>query len=205
MDNYFDGMAAQWDDNPLTVERATVTANRIKSLELRTTDRCIDFGSGTGLLGVQLSDTFSKVHLLDASSEMLRVGREKIAQANITNVDTHHVQCLSALSGHYSAIVTLMALHHLDNIKSFFEQAYQRLAQQGLLVIADLVTEDGSFHKHNPDFTGHNGFDVELLAKLAESVGFVVESSETYYEIWQEDFANQKIAYPLFMMVARKV
>jgi len=204
MSRYFDNLAEGWDNNPLKVERATLTANKIKEIELHTNNSCVDFGSGTGLLGVQLKDSFAQVHLVDASSEMLRVARDKLSDAQIENVSTHHVQGLSHLAGQHSAIVTLMTLHHLDDIKRFLSDAYLRLEPKGTLVIADLYAEDGSFHKHDPSFSGHNGFQPEQLIALAEAVGFSVEKVEPYYEILQTNFADQEVAYPLFILVARK-
>jgi len=204
MNSYFDNLAEGWDNNPLKVERATLTANKIKDIKLHANNSCIDFGSGTGLLGVQLKDNFTQVHLVDASNEMLRVARDKLTNAAISNVTTQHVAGLSLVKGQHSAIVTLMTLHHLDDINAFFTDAYCCLEAKGTLAIADLYAEDGSFHKHDPSFTGHNGFQPEQLAAMAERAGFTVEKIEPYYEIRQANFAGEEVAYPLFMLVARK-
>jgi ubiquinone/menaquinone biosynthesis C-methylase UbiE len=204
MSNYFDSLADNWDANILKVERAKITAQKIKEVAFHSFNSCIDFGSGTGLLGVQLKDTFAEIHLADSSHEMLRVARNKLADSEITNVETHYVNGLSDLPLSHSAIVTLMTLHHIDNVKDFFTDAYNLLEQKGALVIADLYEEDGSFHKHNQSFNGHNGFDVHALSNIAESVGFMVEKIEPYYEIRQENFEGKLVSYPLFLFVAKK-
>ena len=97
-----------------------------------------------------------------------------------------------------------MTLHHIDSVKDFFTDAYNLLEQKGALVIADLYEEDGSFHKHNQSFKGHNGFDIHALSNIAESVGFMVEKIEPYYEIRQENFEGKLVSYPLFLFVAKK-
>ena len=204
MSNYFDSLANEWDSDVLKVERAKVTAQKIKTFAFNSYDSCIDFGSGTGLLGVQLKDSFAKIHLVDSSLEMLNVARNKLADYQITNVETHPVQGLADLTPSHSAIITLMTLHHIEDIKAFFTDAYELLKQKGVLVIADLYAEDGSFHKHNSSFNGHNGFDVDDLSKIAERVGFKVIEITQYYEIWQENFEGKKVAYPLFLFVAKK-
>ncbi|MFM2485200.1 class I SAM-dependent DNA methyltransferase [Celerinatantimonas yamalensis] len=204
MSSYFDRMANDWDKNRLKVERAKITAHKIKEIDFNSYNSCIDFGSGTGLLGVQLKDTFTKIHLADSSTEMLNVARRKLAESKIANVETHHVNRLSDLTSKHSAIVTLMALHHIDNVKDFFVEAYGLLEQKGTLIIADLYEEDGSFHKHDLSFKGHNGFDVQVLSNVAESAGFKVEKLEQYYEIWKENFDGKKVSYPLFMFVAKR-
>ncbi len=204
MSSYFDSVADDWDENTLKTERSKITAKKIKEVDFHSFNSCIDFGSGTGLLGIQLKDAFTKIHLADSSKEMIRVAREKLANSNIKNVETHYINSLSELSSNHSAIVTLMTLHHIDNIEDFFSDAFNILDQKGTLIIADLYKEDGSFHKHNPSFSGHNGFDVHELSNLAERAGFFVEKIESYYEIWKDNFENEIVPYPLFLFVARK-
>lgn len=204
MSSYFDSVADDWDENVLKVERAKITTQKIKEVCFHSCNSCIDFGSGTGLLGVQLKDTFAEIHLADSSKEMLRVARSKLANTKITNVETHYVNTLSELPSNHSAVVTLMTLHHIDNVKGFLADAYNLLERKGTLIVADLYEEDGSFHKHDLSFSGHNGFDVHVLSNVAESVGFKVEKIEQYYEIWQENFEGEMVSYPLFLLVAKK-
>lgn len=204
MNNYFDSVASQWDQNHLKVERAEVTAQKIKDVSFKSYSSLVDFGSGTGLLGVQLRDVFEKVHLIDSSSEMLKVAQTKIAEAGLCNIETHHIDRLADLTSNYSAIATLMTLHHVEDVNQFFVESFNILDDSGVLIIADLLAEDGSFHKNNPAFNGHNGFDISELSDIAEKNGFIVQSVEQYYEIWQENFENEKVAYPLFFFVAIK-
>ena len=48
MSNYFDSLADNWDANILKVERAKITAQKIKEVAFHSFNSCIDFGSGTG-------------------------------------------------------------------------------------------------------------------------------------------------------------
>lgn len=204
MSNYFDLVASSWDDNPSKTERALVTAEHVKNINFESYASIVDFGSGTGLLGVQLRDTFSQVHLVDSSEKMLQAAQDKIATANITNMYTHQRQDLSDLNAKHSAIVTLMALHHISNVQGFFSDAYRVLEHRGTLIIADLYKEDGSFHGQFPGFNGHNGFDVSELTVMAENAGFFVQQVKPYYEVERENELQEKMVYPLFFFVAQK-
>lgn len=188
----------------MKVERAAVTAARVKATDFASYNSVVDFGSGTGLLGVQLREIFAHVHLADSSQQMLRVAQTKLSQANINNISTHHVASLSELTSTHSAIVTLMALHHIPDLDGFFSDAYHALESRGTLIIADLYKENGSFHEHHPGFVGHNGFDVSELEAISARAGFSVQSVEQYYEIWRENDAGAAVSYPLFFFVAHK-
>lgn len=204
MGQYFDTVANDWDTCPVKVERAEITAAKIKEIHFESNHSIVDFGSGTGLLGFQLKDAFSHVHLADSSEKMLEVAQAKIAEANINNIETHQIDRLSELTSKHSAIATLMTLHHIPDVDEFFTHAYGALEDEGILIVADLYEDDGSFHKHNPSFDGHNGFNVSALSTIAENAGFSVQHIEQYYEIWQENFDGVEVSYPLFLFVVKK-
>ncbi|RQW64362.1 class I SAM-dependent DNA methyltransferase [Vibrio viridaestus] len=204
MKNYFDTVAHEWDNSPSKVERAEKTVEQIKQVHFPSTASCVDFGSGTGLLGVQLRGLFDTVHLVDESSEMLNVAQQKLSAANIDSIQTHCISSLSQLTGTHSAIVTLMALHHIVDTATFFREANSALEPEGILIVADLYQEDGSFHHHNPNFNGHNGFTEQLLREHALDTGFTVEKMASYYEIEKQNSYGELVRYPLFFFVARK-
>ena len=204
MSNYFDAMADDWDKNRLKIERAEITAAKIKAVHFDSFNSFVDFGCGTGLLGINLKDTFTYIHLVDSSKEMLQVAQAKITAANIENIETHQTDKLSELAAKHSAIATLMTLHHIPDVSGFFSDAYRLLEDNGVMIIADLYEEDGSFHKNKSTFHGHNGFNISALTAIVEKAGFTVQSVEPYYEICKENFAGMKTAYPLFLLVAKK-
>jgi hypothetical protein len=59
----------------------------------------------------------------------------------------------------------------LEDIPALFSKLYDMLDDHGFIAIADLDSEDGTFHSDN---TGvfHYGFDREMLARHATEAGF---------------------------------
>ncbi|WP_087018416.1 class I SAM-dependent DNA methyltransferase [Thaumasiovibrio subtropicus] len=204
MDGYFDSIADKWEQCPDKINRARATADKIHELAFDKAETIVDYGCGTGLLGLQLCSSFKHVTLVDASENMLKIVNRKLSDSEIKNADTQQCTHLAELKGKYSIIVTSMTLHHVADVNAFFEQAFQCLSTQGRLIVADLYLEDGSFHAHNPKFNGHNGFDPVALSKVAERIGFPDITIEPYYNIIQDKGDVKNATYPLFFFVAKK-
>lgn len=206
MNDHFDKLADTWDNDPVKVERSRITAEYCKKAPLKVKNHLLDFGGATGLLSVFLRDTFKQITIADASSEMLRVAQEKISQASIKNIQTVKINDgFSEITGSFSAIITLMTLHHIDDIDGFLYHAAAILEKNGAMIIADLYKEDGSFHSHIDGYDGHNGFEIEALTEKLQAAGFTVVSVEEYFGIKKENPAGDDIVYPLFFMVAEKI
>jgi 2-polyprenyl-3-methyl-5-hydroxy-6-metoxy-1,4-benzoquinol methylase len=61
-------------------------------------------------------------------------------------------------------------LHHIRDIDAIFRKFYPLLTPGGILAIADLYQEDGSFH--DGDMNVHRGFDPENLTSIFLQQGF---------------------------------
>ena len=94
-----------------------------------------------------------------------------------------------------------MALHHVADTELIINRFYKMLSPGGYLVIADLYSEDGSFHGEG--FTGHNGFDVKLLKENLEKTGFTNITSEECF-VMKKGRADVLREYPVFLLVAEK-
>ena len=62
-----------------------------------------------------------------------------------------------------------MVLHHVGDIDTIIKKFHDLLNPGGYLAIADLYSEDGSFHGEG--FHGHRGFDPVSLAALLQKQG----------------------------------
>lgn len=204
MANYFDQLASQWDEDPGKLERARITAEQMLALRPAPGGRLLEFGCGTGLLGLILADHFEAVLLVDASAAMLAQARQKLDRLALPHVQTCQSDGLAGLPGGQDALVSLMVLHHVADLTGFFAQAHALLAPGGQLLVADLYPEDGSFHQHHSDFDGHHGLDPVELTQLALAAGFANVSHAPYFTI-EKPQAGTPRRYPLFLLMAQKM
>lgn len=198
--NHFDQAAQTWDADPQKVERARAVAAAIRArLPHGRSLRALEYGAGTGLLGLALADAFAALTLADISTGMLDVARQKVAALGLLHVQ---VQALDLLreplpDSRWDVIFSLMALHHIPDTAAILERWYDALTPGGMLFVCDLDAEVGSFHRYA--FDGHHGFERTALAALAAEAGFRQIAFDTPYVI-----RRAERQYPLFLLSAVK-
>jgi len=170
----FDKEAANWDTAPRRVKLARDIVESIKAeVKLGSGMDILDFGCGTGLVGMLLRPQARSLTCVDNSQGMLDVLKSKVAQSWITGVTTQllDVSKGGVLTGSYDCIVSAMALHHIEDIAGVAGRFYKALRKGGCVCIADLEQEQGKFHE---DHTGvfHQGFDREQLSGIFAKAGF---------------------------------
>ena len=202
--NHFDNRAREWDSNPLFQERAAKIAKAIRAaIPLNAGMTALDYGCGTGLLSFPFKDDLGRITLKDTSSGMLEVLREKIEAQGVTNMTVKQTDltCDPLPDERYDLIYSSMTLHHIPDTEHILNVFNSLLNAGGALCIADLDTEDGSFHGEG--FDVHLGFDRDELAAKARAAGFAEVDFDTVFEIVKEQEGGER-AYPVFLMVARK-
>ena len=171
MKDNFKDKADGWDKGSTRVNGAIVIADAIKSrIKLDSTMKIMDFGVGTGLLGFEIAKIVSKVTGVDTSLSMIDKLKEK--NTSKLNIEPCHVDIVkNPLDKKFDGIISSMTLHHVENLELFFKTIYKNLNKNGFISIADLESEDGTFHSNN-DGVFHFGFDEKKLLTLVESCGF---------------------------------
>jgi len=200
----FDERATTWDSDPERVARALAVAEGIRSrVTLSSSMRALEYGCGTGLLSFGLREYLGHVTLADRSPGMLAVLNEKIRESGATNMLPVSLDLLKEPipDTKYDLIYTLMTLHHIDDTDGILRALSAMLTSPGVLCVADLDAEDGSFH--GPGFTGHNGFDRDDLGRRAIAAGLNAVQFSTVYHMTSREKVGQ-IDFPLFLMVAEK-
>jgi len=196
----FDNVAREWDKDKMHTERSIAIAAVLESMvSLNPSMKAMEFGAGTGILSFLLQDKLKEVTLIDNSSEMIKVCEEKIAWHKATHfkalcVDLEHVDHKKK----YDLIYSQMVLHHVVDVESMLKKFYTFLNPGGTLAIADLYTEDGSFH--GSEVKVHWGFDPEDLKQNESALGFKEIEFKTCFEMKRE---SGRI-YPIFLLVAKK-
>lgn len=169
----FDAKAATWDDDPAKRERAEAVADVIRAaVPLDSSMRLLEYGAGTGLVTQALRETVGPVTLADTSAGMREVLQSKIDAGALTDACIWDVDLAieDVPAESFDLIVTVMTLHHIDDLATVLAGFAAMLDADGHLCIVDLEEEDGSFHGEG--FHGHRGFARAALADDLAAAGF---------------------------------
>ena len=204
MTNEFDLKAREWDKNQMHVERASAIAHEIgKIIPLNKHMKALEFGAGTGLLSFLLADRLAEITLMDNSTEMINVVKGKISGQEMHPMKPVLINLEQEdYPEHFDIIYSQMVLHHVDDVYGILKKFFRMMNAGGYLAIADLYTEDGSFHGEG--FTGHKGFDVENLAKELAGDGFKNITHHTCFTIPKITEQGTTKNFPVFLIVAKK-
>ncbi|MFA6014358.1 MAG: class I SAM-dependent methyltransferase [Gallionellaceae bacterium] len=202
----FDADAALWDEHPGKVKMAGDAAAAIlREIKLTSEMEVMDFGCGTGLLGLKLLPLVKSLTGVDSSQGMLAVLRNKIETLGLTNVQAQLIDFASGErpGGSYHLIVSSMTLHHVPDTAALFSEWFDLLHPGGQVAFADLDTEDGSFHSDN---TGvfHFGFDRNKLTQLLHVSGFGEVRATTASAISKEVSGQGTREFTIFLITASK-
>ncbi len=169
--SHFDKRAEGWDSGDIRVNGAKTIANAINAkIALNSDMDIMDFGVGTGLLGFEIAAQVKKVYGVDTSTQMLAKLQEKNSlELSIEPINRDIVK--EPLSQTFAGLVSSMTLHHVEDLKAFFDVIYKNINENGFIAIADLETEDGTFHSDNAGVF-HFGFDEKELCRVVENCGF---------------------------------
>ncbi|MEI5989539.1 hypothetical protein A5881_001027 [Enterococcus termitis] len=196
--NVFDQIAQRYD-SPKQLELANIITKEIKTELGNTTGKtALDYGCGTGLIGLQISAEFEEMLFIDPSKEMIHVVDQKIAQMNRTNVKTVVGSFANEETLNIKAdliIVSLVLLHVPDTLDSL-KSLYRALNSKGHILVVDFDKNENINHEKV-----HNGFSQLELKQQLEKIGFKSVSSRTFYH-GQNIFMNQDAS--MFILNAEK-
>ena len=170
--DHFKNKSKSWDMSSMRVQNAKNIADLIvKNIIFRPTMKVMDLGAGTGLLSYFIAPHVTKIIAVDNSPSMLEEFKNKASKFE------SEIEILTAdistdnLGRTFDGIISSMTIHHIEDTKALFSKLYALLIENGFIAIADLDTEDGSFHSDNAGVF-HYGFNRDMLAKIAKEVGF---------------------------------
>src|SRR5690625_2871241 len=117
--NVFNQMARKYDTDD-RISLAKVVVREVKSeLKNSTSKSLIDYGSGTGLVGLELSNLVDSVLLVDSSRQMLEIAENKIVQKEITNAKVLCSDFTKTVPDRKADIILMsLVLLHIPNTKN---------------------------------------------------------------------------------------
>ena len=197
--DYFKNKSKTYSSDSKRVRNVHNIANGIlEKIEYSKDMHLMDFGSGTGLLTIQIAPYVKKITGIDMSPSMnatLLENKEQVAcELEVIEMDLSSTQ----LQQKFDGIISSMTLHHVEDLEALFKKFYSLLEDEGTIALSDLYTEDGSFHSEN---TGvfHFGFEEEFICECAKKAGFKNINCE------QVSVAKKPHAeFPIFLLTARK-
>ena len=180
----FDEIAKNWDSSDFRLGLAkNITDKILDNIPLSKDDCIMDFGCGTGLVGLHIAPFVKKLIGADLSGKMLESFEAKAKDGSIGNTESMLLEVDSELGAlGLDAIVSAMAMHHIENPKKQFEKFSKALKSGGMLAIADLAKEDGSFHADN-NGVYHFGFSPDELISFFVEAGFETPTIVVAYTV----------------------
>ncbi|MGM0837326.1 MAG: class I SAM-dependent methyltransferase [Bacillota bacterium] len=175
--NVFEQMAKRYDTEE-RMELAKVIVKKVRSeLQNSLSKSLIDYGSGTGLVSLELSDLVASILLVDSSEQMLEVAKAKISRRGINNSKVLYSDFTKETPELKADIVllSLVLLHIPDTIK-ILQELFNILNDDGKLIIIDFDKNDQIYHPKV-----HNGFSHEELKNKLSEVGFNSIEMKTFY------------------------
>jgi 2-polyprenyl-3-methyl-5-hydroxy-6-metoxy-1,4-benzoquinol methylase len=204
MDDFAD-RAQGWDADTRKSGRAAAVADAIRTeVAIPRGARGLEFGAGTGLLSVELRDDLGSAVLVDRSAAMLEVASGTITALGLSHLRTMQMDLADdpLPAERFDLIYSLMALHHVPDTDGILRRFHALLDPGGHLCLADLDTEDGSYHRSGSDGL-HPGFDRDALRHQLEAAGF-----EDVRVRWVLDLPKvvdgEPRSFPVFLAVARR-
>lgn len=194
----FEVVATRYD-TPERVNISKMIAEQLRScIENGKQKTAIDFGCGTGLVGMELLKEFKSLCFVDASLNMARVTAQKIQQAGIPNAE---VLCCNIEEGtppnlHADYIIMAQVLLHIKDTERILQQMHAMLNERGHLLLVD-------FDKNEAIVSAdvHDGFAQDSLISLLKKIGFASAQSRTFF--YGEKMFMERDA-SLFLMDAAK-
>lgn len=205
MKENFDIKSKDWDNNKRREKMNKNILNYLnKNINLNNKNILMDYGCGTGNIGINFYNKVSKLIFMDTSEGMLDVLKNKLNQLKINNFEiikgdiTENNENIPNLD----IVISSMVFHHIDNIDDTINKIYNKLNPNGKIVLIDLDIEDGSFH--SGEFNGHKGFEREYIENIFKQNHFKNIKIEDLYHMEKIVDNGEIKSFSIFCAIGEK-
>lgn len=199
--SHFNEAAATWDENPHRRELTQAIARSVcANVPLQPDWRVLEYGCGTANLSFLLASRVREMVAADASPGMVEQIHRKLETCPTTRIQPRLLDLMQepAPVERFDLILVAMTLHHIPDVSELLTRLGSMLGDGGWLAIADLQTEDGSFHESIK--VPHNGFAPETMV---QSINQVIGTNSCTWRIVHE-FPKNGRTYPVCLWTAQK-
>ena len=190
----FDGYAKMWNNFSFVQENAKNFLKYItEKIKLNKYLTVMDFGCGTGILGLSLINNVKKVIFLDSSKGMIKQVQRGILEKKVLNYEIIEGDINIYKGDRIDLILVANVFHHIEDINSVINKFSKILRKRGKALVIDLFETSEDFHGGTAP---HNGFKPENVVKLFKNNGFSNVKYENFYDI------NIGKSYKQFIVIA---
>ncbi len=201
MTDNFAHRAAEWDSPEKTKMTEIFVAEMLQLVDLQKDWKALEIGAGTGLVGMQVISKVGSVVFEDTSAAMLDVLKGKLTDDSAAEIV--HGEVYDYTRRDIDLVFSCMAFHHIPDIARTLTHLAAITKPNATVVVGDLLSEDGSFHRFEP--IPHKGFDLDWLKTQFVKTGFEVLTAEPYHVLRRERTEGVITDYMQFILVARKI
>jgi arsenite methyltransferase len=193
---YFEQVAAGWDNIRSGYFTEAVRLSAIRKAYLRPEMVVADVGAGTGFMAAGLAPLVRQVHVFDASAAMLAVARENLKGFN--NIVYHEADglTLSLPEESLGAVFANMYLHHCPDPLAAIKEMARLLQPGGRLVLTDLDAHPYTWMKDEMADVWL-GFERSQIRAWLEEVGLVNVVVDCSGESCHAEAQNEDITRPI--------
>lgn len=199
MADLFREKAQEWDSRPVPAQISEGVYQAMQgTVAWRPDLRVMDFGAGTGLVSGKIAPHVGHILAVDISEAMLeQLAAKEELRGNVTICAQDILE--EPLGQRVELVVSAMAMHHVENTAALLGAFRDHLVPGGHVALADLDTEDGTFHPPDTEGVFHHGFDRSALGALLTEAGFVDVTFHDAVEVHRDDRS-----YPVFLVTAAR-
>jgi len=199
MADLFNEKSKSWDSDVTVKTLSSAIGSLIlEQVPLNAQMEVMDFGAGTGLISSYVAPLVNKIVAVDISEAMLdKLVSKPELDGKVEAVCQDLLE--TPLEGRFDLIMSAMAIHHISDTAKLIQTFSEHLKEGGMIALADLDKEDGSFHPEGTEGIFHHGFNRDVFEEILINNGFEDIHFFTAYTVTK---AENK--FPVFLVVAKK-
>ena len=190
----FDSYAKIWNSYSFVQENTKNFVKYIREkIKLNKDLVIMDFGCGTGILGLNFINDVKKVIFLDPSNGMIKQVQKGLLEKNVINYEIVEGDIDKYKGEKIDLILVIDVFHHIKDINYIINKFSTILKKGGKVLVVDLFETEHDFHGGSAP---HKGFKPENVVKLFKNNNFSNVKYENFYDI------KIGIAYKQFIVIA---